>query len=108
MWALKIILKIIFSRLNIPYSLWKIFNVFKHGQMESFEYSRKIFEGHFRDMSKVNKINNPVIMEIGPGDSLFSMVYSRKYSEGKILFFRCKWFCFKRFKSIFQITNKIR
>ena len=86
MWALKIIFKIIFSRLNIPYSLWKKFNVFKHGQMESFEYSRKIFEGHFRDMSKVNKIDNPVIMDIGPGDSLFSMIYSRKYSEEKFYF----------------------
>ena len=86
MWLLKIILKIIFSRLNIKYSYWKKFRIFRHGQMENFGYSRKIFEGHFRDMSKVNKIDNPIIMEIGPGDSLFSMVYSRKYSNEKFYF----------------------
>ncbi len=86
MWRLKIILKIIFSRLNIPYSFWKKINIFKHGQMENFDYSRKIFEGHFKDLTQINKIYNPVIMEIGPGDSLFSMVYSRKYSKEKFYF----------------------
>ena len=43
--------------------------------MENFNYSRNIFEGHFYDMNKYNKIPNPIIMEIGPGDSLFSMIY---------------------------------
>ena len=81
MWLLKIVIKIIFSRLNIPYKFWKKLNIFRHGKMEDFSYARKIFEIHFRDMSEVNKIKNPVIMEIGPGDSLFSMVYSRKYSS---------------------------
>ena len=82
MWVLKIFLKIIFSRLNIPYSIWKKIKIFKHGQMEDFSYSRKIFEGHFKDMKTIRQIDNPIIMEIGPGDSLFSMIYSRKYSSG--------------------------
>ena len=107
MWAIKIILKIIFSRLNIPYSLWKKFNIFKHGQMESFEYSRKIFEGHFRDMSKVKKINNPVIMEIGPGDSLFSMIYSRKYSEEKFYFLDVDDFATRNFNLYFQLHKNL-
>ena len=51
-----------------------------------FYYSRKIFEGHFKDLTQINKIYNPVIMEIGPGDSLFSMVYSRKYTKEKFYF----------------------
>ena len=107
MWALKIILKIIFSRLNIPYSFWKKFNIFKHGQMESFEYSRKIFEGHFRDMSKVNKIDNPVIMEIGPGDSLFSMIYSRKYSEEKFYFLDVNDFASKDLNLYFKLQKNL-
>ena len=107
MWALKIIFKIIFSRLNIPYSLWKKFNVFKHGQMESFEYSRKIFEGHFRDMSQVNKIDNPVIMEIGPGDSLFSMVYSRKYSKEKFYFLDVNDYASKDLNLYLKLRKKL-
>ena len=45
--------------------------------MGNFEYSRKIFEGHFRDLNIVNNINNPLIMKIALGNSLFSMIYSR-------------------------------
>ena len=107
MWALKIILKIIFSRLNIPYSLWKKFNIFKHGQMESFEYSKKIFELHFKEMLKVKKIDNPVIMEIGPGDSLFSMVYSRKYSEEKFYFLDVNDFASKDLNLYFKLQKKL-
>ena len=45
-------------------------------------------------MNRINKIHNPVIMEIGPGDSLFSMVYSRKYSNEKFFFLDVKDFCY--------------
>ncbi len=86
MWILKIVFKIILSRLNIPYDFWKKIKIFRHGKMEDFEYSRKIFEIHFKDMNRIKKINNPVIMEIGPGDSLFSMVYSRKFTSEKFYF----------------------
>ena len=107
MWAIKIILKIIFSRLKIPYKIWKNLNIFKHGQMESFEYSRKIFEGHFNDMNKVIKIKNPIIMEIGPGDSLFSMVYSRKYSSEKFFFIDVDNFASNNIKLYYQLQKKL-
>ena len=86
MWRLKILIKVILSRLPINYSTWKRFNIFKHGEMESFDYSKQIFEGHFKDMSKLNLIPNPSILEVGPGDSLFSMIFSRKYSNNMFYF----------------------
>ena len=86
MWLTKLIIKIIISRLPIKYSYWKKINIFKHGSMEDFDYSKNIFEGHFHDMSQYANIDNPLIMEIGPGDSLFSMIYSRKYSSNKFYF----------------------
>ena len=107
MWALKIIFKIIFSRLNIPYSFWKRFNIFRHGQMESFEYSRNIFQGHFRDMNEVNKIHNPVIMELGPGDSLLSMVYSRKFSKEKFYFLDVSDFASKDLDLYSKLQKKL-
>lgn len=107
MWFLKIIIKIIISRLNIPYKIWKKINIFKHGQMENYEYSRKIFEGHYRDMNKVNKIDDPVIMEIGPGDSLFSMVYSRKYTKGKFYFLDINDFASKDLNLYFKLSKKL-
>lgn len=107
MWFLKIIIKIFLSRLNIPYSFWKKINIFKHGQMESFYYSKKIFEGHYRDMSQINKINNPVIMELGPGDSLLSMVYSRKYSNEKFYFIDVGDFATRNFNLYFQLHKNL-
>ena len=107
MWLLKIILKIIFSRLNIKYFYWKKIRIFRHGQMENFGYSRKIFEGHFRDMNKVNKIDNPIIMEIGPGDSLFSMIYSRKYSNEKFYFLDVSDFASKDLNLYFKLQKKL-
>ena len=83
MWLAKIIFKVLLSRLPINYSIWKKLHIFKHGQMESFDYSKRIFEGHFHDMNKFNYISDPLILEIGPGDSLFSMIFSRKYSTNK-------------------------
>ncbi len=107
MWLLKIILKIIFSRLNIKYFYWKKIRIFRHGQMENFGYSRKIFEGHFRDMNKVNKIDNPIIMEIGPGDSLFSMIYSRKYSNEKFYFLDVNDFASKDLNLYLKLQKKL-
>jgi len=107
MWALKIILKIIFSRLYIPYSVWKKLNIFKHGQMESVEYSKKIFEGHFNDMKRIRKIDNPVIMEIGPGDSLFSMIYSRKFTSEKFYFLDVGDFANKNIMIYLNLQKKL-
>ena len=107
MWSLKIFTKIFFSRLNIPYWLWKKFNIFKHGNMEDFEYSRKIFEGHFYDMQNIKNIENPVIMEIGPGDSLFSMVYSRKFTKGEIYLLDVDDFASKDLNLYFELQKKL-
>ena len=107
MWLLKIVIKIIISRLNIPYEIWKKLNIFKHGQMENYEYSRNIFEGHYRDMNKVSKIDNPVIMEIGPGDSLFSMVYSRIYTKEKFYFLDVNDFASKNLNLYFKLQKNL-
>tara|TARA_B100000242_G_scaffold126304_1_gene89075 strand:+ start:24553 stop:25404 length:852 start_codon:yes stop_codon:yes gene_type:complete len=86
MWLAKIIIKMILSRIPISYGIWKKFKIFRHGQMENFDYSKSIFEGHFKDLNKFNAITNPSILEIGPGDSLFSMIFSRMYSTNKFYF----------------------
>ena len=46
MWLLKILIKIIISRLPIKYSIWKKIGVFRHGGMDNYKYSKKIFFGH--------------------------------------------------------------
>lgn len=107
MWVAKIIIKVFLSRLPINYIIWKRFNIFRHGQMESFDYSKSIFEGHFKDMNKFNSISNPLILEIGPGDSLFSMIFSRKYSKNKFYFLDVDDFANKDVRFYKELIRKL-
>ena len=58
-------------------------------------------------MNKFNKIKNPVIMEIGPGDSLFSMVYSRRYTNEKFYFIDVDNFASRNLKLYFKLHKKL-
>ena len=68
-WWIKIILKIIFSRLPIKYQTWKKFGLFVHGKMNDPEYSYRVFKHHF---SKAEKYlpDNYTLCELGSGDSI--------------------------------------
>ena len=64
-WFLKILLKIIFSRLPIPYSFWKLIGFFKHGKMDTCEYAIKIFNLHFTRAFPEKLPSNFNILELG-------------------------------------------
>ena len=71
-WIIKIIAKILFSRLPIPYRFWKTIGMFRHGRMDSSEYPVKIFNLHVNHAYPNGLPNNSVILELGPGDSIAS------------------------------------
>ncbi len=75
--------------------------------MESFDYAKIIFEGHFQDMNKFNPISDPSILEIGPGDSLFSMIFSRKYSTNKFYFLDVEDFANKDVRIYRNLIQKL-
>ena len=82
-WRLKIFLKIIISRLPIPYSIWKIIGLFKHGRMDSCEYAIKIFNLHFKRAFKEKVPSNIRILELGPGDSIASAIIGFAYGASR-------------------------
>lgn len=84
MWALKIIVKIILSKLPLKYSYWRKLGIFKNGRMNEIEYSKKIFFGHLEDLRKIKKIKNQRILEIGPGDGISSAIFARIYESQKV------------------------
>ena len=69
-WRIKIIVKILLSKLPIPYSIWKLLGLFKHGKMDSYDYAIKIFNLHFRRAYPTIVPKNIQILELGPGDSI--------------------------------------
>ena len=50
-WWIKIILKIVFSRLPVNYSRWSKLSIFRHGSMDTPEYAFKVAEKHFNRTS---------------------------------------------------------
>ena len=78
-WFIKIILKILISRLPIPYAFWKIIGFFKHGKMDSCEYAIKIFDLHFYRAFPKKVPQNLQILELGPGDSIASAIIGFSY-----------------------------
>ena len=75
-WWLKILSKLILSRLPVSYNLWKSIGLFEHGQMESIEYSFQVFEKHF---SKSKLPPQFISLELGPGDSLLSALIAKAH-----------------------------
>jgi SAM-dependent methyltransferase len=71
-WALKIIAKMLFSRLPLPYELWKSIGIFRHGRMDSTEYPIKVFSLHMKRAFPQGLPSGSVILELGSGDSIAS------------------------------------
>jgi len=83
-WWLKIIFKLLLSRLPIPYSIWESLGLFKHGKMDQIEYSIKVFENHLQK-TKIISLKNKVVLELGPGDSISTAIISYAHGARSIL-----------------------
>lgn len=79
-WQIKILAKIFLRRLPIGYSFWKKIGIFKHGYMESVEYSYSIFKAHFEN---VKPPENFVSLELGPGDSVLSAIMNKAFGGSR-------------------------
>jgi SAM-dependent methyltransferase len=80
-WWVRIGLKIVLSRLPVPYSLWKRLRLFEHGTMEQPAVAMGTLLQHARTAGMIDESCRPprfvgradfTMLEIGPGDSLAS------------------------------------
>jgi SAM-dependent methyltransferase len=80
-WYVKVAGKIVLSRLPVSHSVWFKLGVFRHGQMQEIDYARKVFETHLRLAGLTDPAHNSTktVMELGPGESLFTAVLARAY-----------------------------
>jgi hypothetical protein len=79
-WWLKIIIKLILSKLPIKYSFWSYIGIFKHGNMDVPEKAIITFEKYYELANYKNEIpQNFVCLELGPGDSILSGMVSNSY-----------------------------
>jgi len=78
-WYAKMGAKLVLAHLPIPHGVWFRLGVFRHGQMQDFEYARGVFASHLKiaGMGSVAANAGKVALELGPGESLFTAVLAR-------------------------------
>jgi SAM-dependent methyltransferase len=85
MWRLKVLIKIVLSRLPFGYSLWQKLGLFRHGQMDSSDYALKVFDSHVKRANLGGKLEGKAILELGPGDSISTAIIAAAYGAKSTL-----------------------
>jgi SAM-dependent methyltransferase len=78
-WWLKIAAKLVLSRLPAGYGFWKKLGLFRHGAMDSAEYSYRVAEKHLSRIAGKRSSSGLVVLEMGPGDSVSSGLVARAH-----------------------------
>ena len=84
-WWVKIMAKIIFSRLPLEYKFWQYLGLFRHGYMDQTSYVLNVFNEHVSKVGLKGKLYGKVILEIGPGDSVGTALIATCYGAKCIL-----------------------
>lgn len=82
-WWVKILAKMILSRMPLRYSYFAKIGLFRHGQMDTPKYALQVFQKHFDRSAFSNKENGFVALELGPGDSFISAIIAHAYGATK-------------------------
>ena len=80
-WPAKIAAKIVLSRLPLGYGLWQRLQLFRHGQMTDPSYAERVFAEH-AGLIPTPAGRLPVLLELGPGDSLLSVLLGCRSGAG--------------------------
>jgi len=77
-WWLKLGAKLLLSRIPVSYTIWSKIGLFRHGYMGDFSYVINNYETH-RRLALPHLPPNPVVLEMGPGDSVGTALVARAY-----------------------------
>lgn len=77
-WQVKVVAKILLSRLPLAPGFWKKLSLFEHGSMEQPNYAYGVFKKHFdRVSSGASPPKGFTCLELGPGESLFTAMITK-------------------------------
>jgi len=88
-WWLKIIAKILISRIPFSYRAFASINIFRWGKMDNVAYAQEVFFSH---MEHLGDITDKTILEFGPGDSLACAIFGYAAGAKKIYLVDVKFF----------------
>jgi SAM-dependent methyltransferase len=73
-WQMKLIAKLILSRLPVSYAFWRSLNLFRHGAMDDPERCLTSFQTLCAQAGIGPDLHDRRVLELGPGDSLATSV----------------------------------
>jgi len=106
-WWLKIGAKIILARLPLQYKFWKRLRLFELGGMEKPQYSFDIIAEHMKTAG-LQDLQGKTVLEMGPGDSLFTALIANAYGAKKIYLVDVKDFATKEIKLYKSMTEFLK
>ncbi|MGE5329745.1 MAG: methyltransferase [Deltaproteobacteria bacterium] len=106
-WWLKIGSKIILSRLPIKYTYWKKLKLFELGGMDKPQYSFDVITEHMKRAGLKN-LQDKTVLEMGPGDSLFTVLIANAYGAKKIYLVDVKDFAAKEIGLYKNMANFLK
>lgn len=84
-WWMRVVAKIVLSRLPAGYAVWRKMGLFRHGRMDDADYAIAVFEEHVSRAGLDGKLEGKVVLELGPGDSVASAIIAASYGARAIL-----------------------
>ena len=84
-WWIKIILKIVLSRLPFGYDQWRQVGLFRHGKMDQVNYVQNVFEWHVQNAGFGECLQGKTLLELGPGDSIATAIIAACYDARAIM-----------------------
>jgi len=107
-WQLRIIAKLVLSRLPLNYSSWSKVTLFKHGLMEKPDYAYGVVINHFDKFALSEREDNFVVLELGPGDSLFSALIAYTFGASCVYLIDIDNFAKKDLQPYFNMAHYLR
>lgn len=78
-WIFKILAKIIISKFPLLKRIFVFLGFFKIGNMDSYEYSLKVFNLHHAEYTSLVSESNKILLELGPGLTVTSALLAKAY-----------------------------
>lgn len=82
-WQAKIAAKLVLARLPFAYRYWQRLNLFRHGAMHEADYALGVFARHYQRAAFGCKDGGFTVLELGPGDSLFSGLIAHAHGAAR-------------------------
>lgn len=112
-WWLRIAAKIVLARLPISHSFWKRIRLFELGEMNLPEHAFQIYLTHAQIAGMALPHQNAstqgfTVLEIGPGDSLFTAIIAKTFGASRTWLVDCGDFAIKDPKAYMGMAEYLR